>query len=107
MTAEQRVLKDFERAYELTLYDIARYKRQAGSITVDVAKRLIRWNYFRNEDAVDLWTHEEEGRNYVIIAMDMFDLQLWILQNYDIDIDIIENIEEELSYFTAIGINLK
>ena len=107
MTAKKRVLNDFERAYEMTLYDIARYKRQAGSITVDVAKRLIRWNYFKNEDAVDLWTQEEEGRNYIIIAMDMFDLQLWILENYDIDIDMLDSIEDELSYFTAIGINLK
>ena len=107
MTAEKIVLKDFERAYELTLYDIARYRRQAGSITVDVAKRLIRWNYFKNEDAVDLWTHQEEGRNYTIIAMDMFDLQLWILENYDIDIDMLNKIEDELSYFTTIGLNLK
>ena len=107
MTTEKRVLKDFERAYELTLYDIARYRRQAGSITVDVVKRLIRWNYFKNEDAVDLWTYEGEGRNYTIISMDMFELQLWILENYDIDIDMLDKIEDELSYFTTIGINLK
>ena len=107
MTAEKRVLKDFEMAYGITLYDIAKYKRQTGSITVDVAKRLIRWNYFKNEDAVDLWTHEEEGRNYTIIAMDMFDLQLWILENYDIDIDKLDSIQDELSYLTTIGINLK
>ena len=107
MKTEKRLLNDFERAYEITLYDIARYKRQAGSITVDVVKRLIRWNYFKNEDAVDLWTHEEEGRNYIIIAMDMFDLQLWLVENYDIDIDMLDSIEDELSYFTTIGINLK
>lgn len=106
MKIEEKVLNDFERAYAITLSDIARYKRQAGSITVDVVKRLIRWNYFRNEDAVDLWTHEEEGRNYSIIAMDMFDLQLWILENYDIDIDMLDNIEDELSYYTTIGVRL-
>ena len=105
MTAKKRVLNDFERSYAMTLSDIARYKRQAGTITVDVVKRLINWNYFRNEDAVDLWTHEEKCGNYTIIAMDMFDLQLWILENYDIDINTLDSIEDELNYFTTIGIS--
>ena len=107
MKTEQRVLNDMERAYTITLSDIARYKRQAGSISIDVVKRLIRWNYFRNEDAVDLWTYEGECGNYTIIAMDMFDLQLWILENYDIDIDMLDKIEDELSYYTTIGLHTK
>ena len=104
---EQRVLNDIEKAYVMTLSDIARYKRQAGSITVDVVKRLIRWNYFKNEDDVDLWTHEDDSGNYTIIAMDMFDLQLWLVKNYNIDIDMLDNIADELSYFTTIGVRLK
>lgn len=106
MKNEKRLLNDIERSYLMTLSDIARYKRQAGSITVDVVKRLIRWNYFKNEDAVDLWTHDDDSGNNVLIAMDMFDLQLWILKNYDIDIDSLDSIEDELSYFTAIGVRL-
>ena len=105
MKNEKRLLNDMERAYAITLSDIARYTRQAGSITVDVVERLIRWNYFKNEDAVDLWTHKEKGGNYTLIAMDMFDLQLWILENYDIDIDSLDSIEEELSYYTTIAIH--
>ena len=107
MKNKKRLLNDMKRAYVMTLTDIARYKRQAGSITVDVVERLIRWNYFKNEDAVDLWTHEEKGGNYTLIAMDMYDLHLWILENYDIDIDSLDSIEEELSYYTTIGIHTK
>ena len=106
MTAEQikiqkRVLKDIERSYEMTLSDINRYIRQAGSITVDVVKRLIRWNYFRNEDAVDIYYYEDKGVNNIIVTMDMFELHLWLIENYGIDIDIIDDIQEELNYLTT------
>ena len=104
MKSETRVLKDMKRAYIMTLSDIARYKRQAGSITIDVAKKFIGWNYFKNTNPVRLWTYEDDGGNYSIITMDMFELQLWILENYDIDIDMLDNIEEELNYYTTIGI---
>ena len=57
---ETRVLNDMERSYLMTLSDIARYKRQAGSITTEVVKRLIRWNYFKNEDDVDLYVHQDD-----------------------------------------------
>ena len=106
MKKEQRILNDMERSYLMTLSDIARYKRQTGSITIDVIKRLIRWNYFKNEDAVDLWTHDD-GENNVLIAMDMFDLELWLTENYGIDIDMLNDIEDEISYFTTIGVRLK
>ena len=74
MTAEQikiekRVLNDMERAYELTISDINRYKRQAGSITIEVIKRLIRWNYFKNEDAVDIYYYEDDGVNNIIVTI--------------------------------------
>ena len=111
MTAEnikiqKRILKDIERSYEMTLSDINRYIRQAGSISIDVVKRLIRWNYFNNKDAVDLYDYQDDYTNNIIITMDMFELQLWLIENYDVDIDIIENIEEKLTYFTTIKINI-
>ena len=110
MTAEntkikKRVLKDMERSYEITLSDINRYIKQAGSITVDVVKRLIRWNYFKNEDAVDFYTYDDNGVNNIIVTMDMFDLQLWLVENYGIDIDIIDDISDELNYLTTFYIN--
>ena len=107
MKSETRVLNDMKRAYVMTLADIARYKRQSGTISIDVVKKFIGWNYFKNTNPVRLWTYEDDDGNYTIIAMDMFDLQLWILENYDIDIDSLDSIDEELSYFTTIGINLK
>ena len=110
MTAEntkikKRILNDMERGYELTMSDIARYKRQAGSINVEVIKRLIRWNYFRNEDAVDFYYYEDKSVNKIIVAMDMFDLQLWLLETYGIDMEILEDIENELSFLAIFCIN--
>ena len=105
MKKEQRILNDMERSYLMTLSDIARYKRQAGSITIDVIKRLIRWNYFKNEDAVDIYYHEDDGVNNIIVTMDMFDIHLWLIENYGIDIDILDDIEEELNYLTTFYIN--
>ena len=105
MKKEQRILNDMERSYLMTLSDIARYKRQTGSITIDVIKRLIRWNYFKNEDAVDIYYHEDDGVNNIIVTMDMFDLHLWLIENYGIDIDILDDIEEELNYLTTFYIN--
>lgn len=102
MTAEKRLLKDIEISYELTLSDIKRYIRQTGSISIDVVKKFIRWNYFRNEDAVDLYEHQDDYET--IITMDMFDLQLWILENYDIDSDKLDDIEDELNYLTTFHI---
>lgn len=105
MTAEKRVLNDIEKAYVMTLSDIARYKRQAGTITADVVKRLIRWNYFKNEDAVDIHYYEDDGVNNIIVTIDMFDLHLWLVENYGIDIDIIDDIADELNYLTTFYIN--
>ena len=105
MTAEKRLLKDIERAYRITKSDINSYIRQTGTITVEAAKRLIRWNYFKNTNVAKIWTYEDEGVNNFIITMDMFDLHLWIIENYGADIDIIENIEEELNYLTTFYIN--
>lgn len=105
MKNEKRLLNDIERAYELTLSDIARYKRQAGTITVDVVKRLIRWNYFNNEDAVDFYYYVDEGCNNIIVKMDMLDLKLWILENYDIEADRLDDIEEELDFLATFYIN--
>lgn len=105
MKNEKRLLNDIERAYEITLSDINKYIRQAGTITVDVVKRLIRWNYFNNEDAVDFYYYVDESVNNIIVKMDMFDLQLWILENYDIDADRLDDIEEELDYLTTFYIN--
>ena len=107
MKTEKRVLNDMERAYVMTLSDIARYKRQAGSITTDVAKKFIGWNYFKNTNPVGLWTYEGEGGNYTILTMDMFELQLWILENYDIEADKLDDIADDLRYFTTIGIHTK
>ena len=111
MTTEQikirkRVLNDMERSYGMTLYDIRRYIRQTGSITIDVIKRFISWNYFENKDAVDVYCHEDKGVNNIIVTMDMFDLQLWLVEKYEADIDIIEDIEDELNYLTTIYVNL-
>lgn len=105
MKNEKRLLNDMESAYGITLYDINKYIRQTGSITIDVAKRLIRWNYFNNEDAVDFYCYEDDSVNNIIVKMDMFDLQLWILENYDIEADKLEDIEEELNYLTTFYIN--
>ena len=102
---EKRVVSDMRRAYELTVSDIHRYFRQTGSITIDVIKRLINWNYFENKDAVDIYYHEDNGVNNIIVTMDMFDLQLWLIEKYGADIDIIKDIEEELTYLTTIYIN--
>ena len=106
MTAEniklkKRVLNYLESSYGMTKYDIQKYIRQTGSITLDVIKRLIRWNYFRNEDAVDIYYYEDDGVNNIIVTMDMFDLHLWLIENYGIDIDILDDIEEELNYLTT------
>lgn len=110
MTAEniklkKRVLNYLESSYGMTKYDIQKYIRQTGSITVDVVKRLIRWNYFRNEDAVDFYYYEDDGVNNIIVTMDMFDLHLWLIENYGIDIDILDDIAEELNYLTTFYIN--
>ena len=105
MKTEKRILKDIENAYRITKSDINRYIRQAGTISVDVVKRLIRWNYFRNEDAVDIYYYEDDGVNNIIVTMDMFDLHLWLIENYGIDIDIIDDIAEELNYLTTFYVN--
>ena len=110
MTAEniklkKRVLNDIERSYGMTMYDIRKYVRQTGSITIDVVKRFIHWNYFKNEDAVDIYYYEDNGVNNIIVTMDMFDLQLWLVENYGIDIDIIDDIADELNYLTTFYIN--
>ena len=107
MTAEQfkiqkRVLKYIEGSYEMTLSDINRYIRQAGTISIDVVKKFIRWNYFNNEDAVDLYEHQDDYE--IIITADMFDLHLWLIENYGADIDIIESIQNELDEYTTIKI---
>ena len=111
MTAEQfklkkRVLNDLERSYEITVSDINRYIRQTGSITIDVVKRLIRWNYFKNEDAVDFYDYQDKYTNNFIITVDMFDLHLWLIENYGIDIDVIDKIQNALDYYTTIRINI-
>ena len=105
MKIEEKVLNDIEKAYGMTLYDIRKYIRQTGSITTDVVKRLIRWNYFENKDAVDIYEHQD-GYNKIIITIDMFDLHLWLVENYGIDIDMLDNIAEELNYLTTFRINI-
>ena len=105
MKTEKRLLRDIENAYRITISDIKRYIRQAGTISIDVVKKFIRFNYFKNEDSVKMWLYEDEGVNNFIIAIDMFDLQLWLVQNYDIDYDIIENIEDELRFLTTFYVN--
>ena len=109
MTAEniklkKRVLNDMEKAYRMTISDIHRYIRQAGSITIEVIKRLIRWNYFKNEDAVDLYDYQDDENT--IITADMFDLQLWLIENYGVDSDIMDDIEDKLNELTTIKINI-
>ena len=101
MKNEKRLLNDMERAYVMTLSDIARYKRQAGTISIDVVKKFICFNYFKNTNVTKIWTYEDEGVNNFIIAIDMFDLQLWLVENYGVDYDIIENIEDELRFLTT------
>ena len=105
MKTEKRLLKDIENAYRITISDIKRYIRQAGTINTDVVKKFIRFNYFKNKDAVKLWLYEDEGVNNFIIAIDMFDLQLWLVQNYGVDYDIIENIQDELRFLTTFYVN--
>lgn len=105
MKNEKRLLNDMERSYELTLSDIKRYVRQAGTITIDVVKRLIGWNYFENTNPVNLWTYTSNDKKEFIVSMDMFDLQLWILENYDIDTDKLDEIEDKLTYLTTFHIN--
>ena len=107
MKKEQRILRDIENAYRITISDIKRYTRQAGTISIDVVKKFIRFNYFKNTNPVGLWTYEGEGGNYTIITTDMFELQLWILENYDIEAEKLDDIADDLRYFTTIGINLK
>lgn len=105
MKNEKRLLIDMENAYGMTLYDIRKYVRQTGSISIDVVKRLINFNYFNNTNPVKLWSYTTNDENHFIVAMDMFDLQLWILQNYDIEVDKLDDIEEELDYLTTFAIN--
>ena len=105
MKTEKRILKDIEKAYRITKSDINSYIRQAGTITIEAVKRLIRFNYFKNTNVVKIWTYEDEGVNNFIIALDMFDLQLWLVENYGVEYDIIENIEHELRYLTIFYIN--
>ena len=101
MKTEKRLLKDIEKAYIITKSDINSYIRQAGTITVDAVKTFIRFNYFKNEDAVKIWLYEDKGVNNFIVAIDMFDLQLWLVENYGIDIDVIDDIADELNYLTT------
>ena len=105
MKNEKRLLPDMENAYGITLYDINKYIRQTGSISIDTVKKFIGWNYFKNTNPVKLWSYTSNDENSFIVAMDMFDLQLWILENYDIDPDKLDDIEDELDCLTTFGIN--
>lgn len=105
MKNEKRLLKDIENAYRITISDIKRYIRQAGTISIDVVKKFIRFNYFKNTNPVKLWTYEDEGVNNFIITIDMFELQLWILENYDIEPDRLDDIEDELRFLTTFYVN--
>lgn len=105
MKNEKRLLIDMENAYGMTLYDIRKYIRQTGSISTDVVKKFIGWNYFENTNPVNLWTYTSNDENEFIVSMDMFDLQLWILENYDIEPDKLDDIEDELNYLTTFKIN--
>ena len=105
MKKEQRLLKDIENAYRITKSDINRYIRQAGTISIDVVKKFIRFNYFKNTNVAKIWTYEDEGVNNFIMAIDMFDLQLWLVENYGVDYDMIENIQDELRFLTTFYIN--
>lgn len=106
MTAEKRALKDMKRAYVTTMTDIVRYIRQTGTISIEAVKKFIGWNYFKNTNPVRLWTYEEEDGKYSIVTMDMFDLDLWLAENYGLDIDMLDSIEDELSYYTTISVRL-
>ena len=105
MKKEQRILRDIENAYRITISDIKRYTRQAGTISIDVVKKFIRFNYFKNTNVTKIWTYEDEGVSNFIMAIDMFDLQLWLVENYGVDYDIIENIEDELRFLTTFYVN--
>ena len=105
MKKEQRLLKDIENAYRITISDIKRYIRQTGTISIDVVKKFIRFNYFKNTNVEKIWTYEDEGVNNFIMTIDMFDLQLWILENYDIEPDRLDDIEDELRFLTTFYIN--
>ena len=105
MKKEQRILRDIEKAYRMTMSDINRYKRQTGTISIDVVKKFICLNYFKNTNAAQIWSYDDDGVNNIIIAMDMFELQLWILENYDIDPDRLDSIGDELSFLTTFYIN--
>ena len=105
MKNEKRLLKDIENAYRITISDIKRYIRQAGTININVVKKFIGFNYFKNTNPVKLWTYEDEGVNNFIITMDMFELQLWILENYDIEPDRLDDIGDELRFLTTFYVN--
>ena len=105
MKTEKRLLKDIENAYRITISDINRYIRQAGTISIDVVKKFIRFNFFKNRNVAKIWTYQDDGVNNFIMAIDMFDLQLWLVVNYSIDYDTIENIQNELRYLTTFYIN--
>ena len=105
MTTEKRLLKDIENAYRITISDIKRYIRQTGTISIDVVKKFICFNYFKNTNAAKIWTYEDEGVNNIIMTIDMFDLKLWLFEKYDIDIDMLDNIEDELRFLTTFYIN--
>ena len=105
MKSGKRVLKDIENAYRITMSDINRYKRQTETISIDVVKKFICFNYFKNTNAAQIFAYEDDGVNNIIISMDMLELQLWILENYDIEPDRLEDIEDELSFLTTFYIN--
>ena len=105
MKSEKRLLKDIENAYRITVSDIKRYIRQTGTISINVVKKFIGFNYFKNTNPVKLWTYEDEGVNNFIITMDMFELHLWILENYDIEADKLDDIADELRFLTTFYIN--
>lgn len=105
MKSGKRVLKDIENAYRITISDIKRYIRQTGTISIDVVKKFIIFNYFKNTNAAKIWTYEDEGVNNIIMTIDMFELQLWILENYDIEPDMLDEIADELHFLTTFYIN--
>lgn len=105
MKSEKRLLKDIENAYRITISDIKRYIRQSGTININVVKKFIGFNYFKNTNPVKLWTYEDEGVNNFIITIDMFELQLWILENYDIEPDRLDDIADELHFLTTFYVN--
>lgn len=105
MKKEQRILKDIEKSYRITMSDINRYIRQTGTINIDIIKKFICLNYFKNTNASQIWSYEDDGVNNIIIAMDMFELQLWILESYDIEAVKLDDIEDELSFLTTFYIN--